>query len=56
MPEYNPIEMVFSKIKQYIRKRENNYTKKNLLNNIKESIKRITKQDLTNYYKHSLEF
>ena len=67
MPEFNPIEHVFSlkvqtdslceqsKIKNYIRKKENN-TIAELKKNIENAIKIITEKDLNNYFKHSLEF
>ena len=56
MPEYNPIEMVFSKIKYFIRKQENNYNKVNLKNNILNSLKIVTPINLKNYFTHSLKF
>lgn len=52
-PEYNPIEMAFSKIKLQIRQKNNNHILKNLLKNIKDSISNITKNDLQNYFKKS---
>jgi len=53
-PEYNPIEMTFSKIKLQIRQKNNNHILKNLLKNIKDSIHSITEMDLKNYFKKSL--
>ena len=49
-PEYNPIEMVFSKSKYIVRKD----WKRNLLDNIYKSIKNITATDLKSFYKKSL--
>ena len=49
-PEYNPIEMVFSKSKYIVR---NNW-KRNILDNIYESIKNITPTDWKSFYKKSL--
>lgn len=51
-PETNPIEMVFSKIKNYVKK-EDNSTKQKLFQNIINGIKTITSKDLQNYFKNS---
>lgn len=51
-PEYNPIEMIFSKVKRIIKKR-NNSDIVSLNRNINSSFKKITSQDLVNCYKHS---
>lgn len=51
-PETNPIEMVFSKIKSYVKK-EDNSTQQKLFNNIEAGIKTITSRDLQNYFKKS---
>jgi len=53
-PEYNPIEMVFSKMKLLIRQKNNNYLTNHLINNIKNSIKNISKQNIKNYFDKSL--
>jgi transposase len=51
-PEYNPIEYLFSKSKQYIRMKNDNNI--NLIKNITDSFKNIRMRDLKNYYNHSL--
>ena len=54
-PEYNPIELVFSKFKSIIRKKIiNNNT--NLIKNIKIAFNKITKKDLIKFYNYSLKF
>lgn len=55
-PEYNPIEMVFSKIKTLIRKKSNNKLPKNLLNNIRIAINKIKSIDLKHFYEKALPF
>lgn len=54
-PEFNPIEMVFSKFKSLMRKKDNNLPLK-LFKNISKSLNQITKDDLLNFYKHSFDF
>jgi transposase len=54
-PEYNPIELLFSKLKHLIRKKSNNYIFDKLIKNIKLSFKKIKKVDINNYYKHSFD-
>lgn len=50
-PQFNPIELAFSKIKSSYRKL--NYIKSDSLEaNIKESIQTVTVTDLCNYYRH----
>lgn len=53
-PEYNPIEQLFSKLKLIIRRKLNNQNPKNLKDNIKTSLKRISSNELNNYYTNSL--
>ena len=53
-PEYNPIEKVFFKIKFLIRSKNNNTNEKCLMKNIKWAFKKITKEDLNNFYVKSL--
>jgi transposase len=55
-PEYNPIEMIFSKIKSIVRKKSNNEIIRKLLNNIRKAIKKIRRMDLYNSYTKSLTF
>ena len=55
-PEYNSIELVFSKVKSILRKKSNNHITNNLLKNLKNSINKITENNLSNYYKKSLSF
>ena len=54
-PEFNPIEMVFSKFKSIMIKK-NNSTIIKLVKNIQQSFKKITENDLINFYKHSFTF
>ncbi len=56
MPEYNPIEMAFSKIKLLLRRKNNNHDNRSLLKNIKNCIKQIKSSELYNYYKFSFNF
>ena len=49
-PQYNPIELAFSKIKTVYRKL--NYVKDDLESNILESIASVSSLDLQAYYKH----
>ncbi|ARF09407.1 HTH and integrase core domain protein [Indivirus ILV1] len=51
-PEYNPIEMIFSKVKRII-KTKNNSSDRILKNNIHKSFKKVTISDLKNCYFHS---
>lgn len=53
MPEYNPIEQVFSKLKSLVRQKINNHIPKKLKKNIYSSLKQIKKKDLINFYKNS---
>ena len=53
-PQYNPIERMFSKLKFNVKKYSNNHNKQNLIENIKKSLKTIKKQDLKNYFIHSI--
>ena len=53
-PENNPIEMVFSKVKLLVKKKRTNDIVNNLKRNIVNGFKKITKQDLTGYFNHSL--
>lgn len=55
-PEYNPIEKVFSKFKEEIRKRTNEIKEERLQIKIKKSLNKITKNNLINFYKSSLNF
>ena len=51
-PEYNPIEMIFSKVKRIIKKKNNKNTE--VLNrNIHSSFRKVTRKDLINCYTHS---
>jgi len=54
-PEYNPIELVFSKFKSLMRKKDNSIHSK-IIKNIMNSFKKITRTDLTNFYNYSLNF
>jgi transposase len=54
-PEYNPIEMVFSKLKSIINKKDNSNQLK-LHKNITNAFGKILKRDLNNFYKKSLTF
>jgi nitrogenase subunit NifH len=56
MSELNPIEMVFSKVKSIVHKRNNNSDAKKLCKNIKYGFKKITKSNLRGYYKKALSF
>src|ERR1700729_946822 len=49
-PEFNPIERVFSKLKFLIR-RKNNINKNCLVKNVKQAFKKITEENLNNFYK-----
>ncbi len=53
-PEFNPIEHVFSKFKGILRKKINTTVASKLIKNIKLAFSKITKNDLNNYYKKSL--
>lgn len=53
-PELNPIELVFSKVKNLVRKKNNNINKNKLIFNLKNAFKKIRQKDLKNFYKHSL--
>ena len=54
-PCFNPIEKVFSKIKQLVRMNYNNTDPDKLKNNINKSLKKITTDNLQNYFRNSLE-
>lgn len=45
---------MFSKLKFNVKKYSNNHNKQNLIENIKKSLKTIKKQDLNNYFIHSI--
>jgi len=51
-PEYNPVERVFSKTKNLLRKEV--LTKENLIYKIKEAFAKVTSTDLTNFFTKSL--
>jgi transposase len=51
-PETNPIEMVFSKVKNIVRSRDNS-TEEKMTKSIVVANKNIIKRDLTNFYKKS---
>ena len=53
-PEYNPIEMAFSKVKNIFRK-QNNKSFKEFKNNINKSFSKLTSKNLKNYYLHILK-
>lgn len=50
-PKYNPIEIVFSKVKNMVRNKTNNQS--NLIKNINNAFNKITKNDLNNFYNKS---
>ena len=50
MPEYNPIEKVFSKIKPIIAKKKNNEKSKEINKNIIKALKKVSEKDLKNFY------
>lgn len=52
-PQYNPIELMFSKLKKNVRDKTNNNNLKNLKINIIKSLKTITKNNLINFFKHA---
>lgn len=54
-PEYNPIELVFSKFKTLMRQKDNSLESK-IIKNITNSFKKITKTDLANFYNYSFNF
>ena len=54
-PCFNPIEKVFSKIKQLVRMNHNNTDPDKLKKNINKSLKKITRCNLQKYFKSSLE-
>jgi len=56
MPEYNPIEKMFSIMKHKIRSYNNNHIKASLISNIKESMSGIKEKVFENIYKKSLSF
>ena len=53
MSELNPIEMVFSKVKLMVNKRNNNSDCNKLYKNINYGFNKITKSNLRGYYKKS---
>src|ERR1700729_1796558 len=55
-PEFNPIERVFSKLKFLIRRKNNNINKVCLIKNIKQAFKKITEENLNNFYEKSFSF
>ena len=54
-PEYNPIEKVFSKVKNLVRMKSNNKDPNKLKKNIQVALNKITRNDLQNYFQKSLE-
>jgi transposase len=50
-PEFNPIELIFSKVKKIFRKLEH----KNITDDIIESLSKITKTDTTHFYDHTID-
>ena len=54
-PEYNPIEMVFSKVKLMVRKKRTNEKMDKLKKNIMIGFNKITQKDLTGYFDHALK-
>ena len=54
-PEYNPIEKVFSKVKNLVRMKSNNKDPNKLKKNIRVALNKLTKNNLHNYFKKSLE-
>jgi transposase len=52
-PEFNPIEHVFSKLKNILRNKINN-TKIKIIKNIHSAFRKVTSVELRNYYKYSL--
>jgi transposase len=51
-PETNPIEMVFSKVKNIVKSRDNS-TEEKITKNVAIANKRVIKRDLANFYKKS---
>ena len=49
-PEFNPIELIFSKVKKIFRKLDH----KNIKNDIIESLSKITKTDTKHFYDHTI--
>jgi len=54
-PEYNPIEKVFSKVKNLVRMKSNNNDPNKLKKNIRIALNKLTKNNLHNYFIKSLE-
>jgi transposase len=54
--ELNPIEMVFSKVKSIVHKKDNNENSQKLQKNIKNGFNKITQENLKGYYENSLPF
>lgn len=52
-PEYNPIEIMFSKLKKIVRDSTNNNILCSLTQNVINALKNITKQNLSNFFDHS---
>lgn len=52
-PEFNPIELMFSKLKKLVKEFNNNFELNYLTNNIISSFNHITSSNLFNYFKHS---
>ena len=52
-PEYNPIELMFSKLKKNVKDFYDNFTLNKLKFNINNSFMSITSTDLFHYFKHS---
>ena len=55
-PEMNPIEHLFSKIKGIIRNKKTNTETKRLIKNIEKALSKVTRKEIENYYKKSLNF
>jgi len=53
-PETNPIEQMFGKCKNYVRKTFPQ-TLKQLESSITQSLKQVTPENLSNYFKHSFK-
>jgi transposase len=53
-PEFNPIELVFSKLKKLVKDYINNTIINSLIINITSSLKKITTTDLINFFNYSI--
>jgi transposase len=54
-PEYNPIEMVFSKVKYKFRQQHLTSSDKSFESRIVQSLNLVTSEDLTNYFAHVIK-